>query len=103
MNQVSQVNMAPATQGPCSRTVSRSWALSRIAAAKDPHHHEGDQAANGDREDDGHGDVRTLGQLTFSNPARDIAAPTSAKTRQAVVLTGMPNPEKPYSNTVSTK
>ena len=47
--------------------------------------------------------VPTLGQLTLSQPARKSAAPTNSNTRHAVVLTGIPNPENPYSRTVSTK
>ena len=45
----------------------------------------------------------TFDHCTLPGPARNSEAPTSSKTRQAVVLTGMPNPENAYKSTVSTR
>ena len=103
MNQVSQVNMAPAIHGPCNSTVSRSWALSRTAPRNTRITMNDTSRLTAIDTTMPPATSPTFGHWTFSKPARKSEAPTSSKTRQAVVLTGMPKPEKPYSSTVSTK
>ena len=82
--------------------VSRSWALSRTAPRKTRMIMNDASPLMAIDITMPVATVPTLGQLTLSKPARNNAAPTNSNTRQAVVLTGMPKPEKAYNSTVST-
>jgi hypothetical protein len=80
--------MAPAIQGPCSNTVARSVTLSRIAARKIlMNMNETTPLATIDIIIPPV-TLPTVGQVTLSKPAKNHAAPTRPKTKQAVVLTG---------------